>query len=110
MKSLLAVVLLIASSITSSAQFYYKDIIGTQDLNQMFQSYRNNKVSSVKLTGYDDKNLLTTDFAETHYIYPSSNILKISSRSNGLVTNQYYHFDNNGSIQNISDTSSSLVS
>jgi antitoxin component YwqK of YwqJK toxin-antitoxin module len=110
MKSLLPVIFFTASSLISSAQFYYKDIIGTQDLNQMFQSYRNNKVSTVKLTGYDDRNELTPDFSETHYVFPSSNVLKISSRNNGLVTNQYYHFDNNGSIQTISDTASSLIS
>ncbi len=110
MKSLLAAFVFLTAGLASSAQYYYKDIIGTHHLNQMFQLYKTNKVSMVKLAGYDDKNLLTTDFSETHYVFPASNLLKISTRSGGLVTNQYYHFDNNGLISTITDTSSSLIS
>jgi hypothetical protein len=110
MKSIFALILFVTSGVFTSAQYYYKDILGAGDLNQMFSLYKNNNVNTVTLTGYDDQGEKSKDYSETHYFFPSHNVIRITTRNNGEVTNQFYRFDEKGSITSISDTSSSLIS
>lgn len=50
-------------SLNASAQYYYRDIVGTQESNQLVQLYKSAQVSRVALTAYDANNTRTEDLA-----------------------------------------------
>jgi YD repeat-containing protein len=110
MKSIFLAVFPVLLSLMASGQFYYKDIIGTKENNQLIQSYRNNKIRHVSGTGFDGDGNRNSDFFETHDLYPERNMLKISTGNKQVITNQYYRFDNQGRVTAITDTSSGVIS
>lgn len=110
MKNISIAALSLASSLSLHAQYYYKDIIGTREINQMIHVYLENKVASVEATGYDGDGSRNGDFSETHNVFTDKNLLKISSRNKTSITSQYYRFDAGGSVTSISDTSSGIAS
>jgi hypothetical protein len=110
MKNIFFSILVFASSLSVRAQYYYKDIIGTQEMNQMIKLYTNNKVLFVTATGFDGDGRKNNDFSETHELMTARGLLKISTQSNTDITRQYYRFDQNGFLASVSDTSSSAIS
>ena len=110
MKNILGSFFILISSVTSHAQYYYKDIIGTREINQTIKLYLSNKVLSAEATGFDGDGVKNSDFSETHNFFAGNNLLKIATRNKTVITNEYYRFDSKGLLINMSDTSSSLVS
>ena len=110
MKNILGSFLILISSVPLQAQYYYKDIIGTREINQSIKLYLSNKVVSVEATGFDGDGVKNSDFSETHNFFAGKNLLKIATRNKTTITNEYYRFDSRGLLTNMSDTSSSLVS
>lgn len=109
-KSIITPVFILLSFLSLQAQYYYKDIIGTEEINQMIKLYTVNKVLSVTVNGYDGDGVKTNDFAETHEFLANQDLLKITTRNKTSVTTQYYRFDKNGKVTNLSDTSDSVIS
>ncbi|HET9825775.1 MAG TPA: hypothetical protein VFP87_10585 [Chitinophagaceae bacterium] len=110
MKNIFFAVIILTTSFSSTAQYYYKDIVGTQDINRMISLYRANKVVAVEATGFDGDGVKNSDFSETHNYFPDRDVLRISSRNKTSIDNQYYRFDTKGLLSSISDTSSAGVS
>jgi len=110
MKSIIATFTILAFTLSLPAQFYYKDIIGTADVNRVINLYQTNNVKTVTSTGFDEDGRKNAEFSETHYFFPERNMLRIATRNNQTVTNQYFRFDKNGLVTSITDTSLSLVS
>src|SRR5258705_8565472 len=107
MKNIFLSFLVLACSLSIHAQYYYKDIIGTQEMNQLVKVYTNNKVLMVTATGFDDAGTKNNDFSETHDFNATRGLLKISTQNQTDIINQYYRFDKNGFLTSVSDTSSS---
>ena len=110
MKNIPGSFLILISSVSLHAQYYYKDIIGTREINQSIKLYLSNKVVSVEATGFDGDGVKNSDFSETQNFSAAKNLLKIATRNKTTVTNEYYRFDTRGLLTNKSDTSPSLVS
>ena len=110
MKNILVAVFTLISFLSSKAQYYYKDIIGTQNINQMIKLYRDNKVVKVEATGFDGDGVKNSDFSEIHDFIPDHDLLKISTRNKTSIDRQNYRFENRGLLSSISDTSSAGVS
>lgn len=110
MKNTLAFAFILASSFPSRAQYYYKDIIGTREINQTIKLYLTNKVVSVEATGFDGEGVKDNGFSETHNFFAVQNVLKISGRNKTDISNEYYRFNSKGLLTSISDTSSSVIS
>ena len=110
MKNVLGSFFILVSSVTLHAQYYYKDIVGTRDINQTIKLYRSNKVVSAEAIGFDGDGVKNSDFSETHNFFADQNMLKIATRNKTVITNEYYRFDSKGLLTNLSDTSSSLAS
>jgi hypothetical protein len=110
MKNIPGSFLILISSVTLHAQYYYKDVIGTREINQTIKLYISNKVLSAEATGFDGDGVKNSDFSETHNLFAGNNLLKIATRNKTVITNEYYRFDPKGLLINVSDTSSSLVS
>ncbi len=110
MKNILGSFFILISSVTSHSQYYYKDIIGTREINQTIKLYLSNKVLSAEAIGFNGDGLKNSDFSETHTFLAGNNLLKIATRDKTIITNEYYRFDSKGLLINMTDTSSSLVS
>jgi len=110
MKNILGSFFLLIISATLHAQYYYKDLIGTREINQMIKLYLSNKVLAAEATGFDGDGIKNSDFSETHDFSATNNLLKIATRNKTAITNESYRFDSKGLLTNMSDTSSSLVS
>ncbi len=108
MKFLLPSFLLIASS--SGAQYYYNDIIGTQETNRQMKSYLENKVRSVSATGYDQRGTKATDFAEVQEIKENGRALRVSSVTNMNRSIIYSRFDAAGRVTSMIDSSTAIES
>jgi antitoxin component YwqK of YwqJK toxin-antitoxin module len=97
-------------SITLPAQYYYNDIIGTQETNRQMRSYRDNKVRTVSAAGYDQRGTKATDFSEFRELKENGNALRLSSIVNFNKTIIYSKFDANGRVISMTDSSAGIVS
>jgi hypothetical protein len=102
--------LLILSTVSMAlnAQYYYKDIIGTQEINDKMKNYRAAKVKSVIATGYDERGNKTADFNEWQDVQGNNSVLKITTRSGPNVSRTYYQFDNNTRVVNARDSATGM--
>jgi YD repeat-containing protein len=108
MKFLLPACLLLASS--ARAQYYYNDIIGTEETNRQMKSYLDNKVRSVSASGYDQRGTKATDFSEVQEVKENGQALRVSSISNMNRTVIYSRFDANGRVISVIDSSTAVES
>ncbi len=117
---------LIFFSIRSSAQYYYKDIIGTKESAELLTNYGTNKVQSVTLKTYTVNNtpldnflvrqeflpaqraLRTTTKSEfsnpsylTSYTDASGRVIKTTDSSEGMVNTSIYSYNNTGKLASI---------
>ncbi|HQV59866.1 MAG TPA: RHS repeat protein, partial [Chitinophagaceae bacterium] len=109
MKILLLPVTLL-TSLALQAQYYYNDIIGTQETNNLMKSYVANKVKTVSATGYDNRGVKATDFSEFQEVKENGRVLKNSSINNFNKTVVYSRFDEKGRVINITDSSTAIQS
>ncbi len=91
-------------SFTLHAQYFYNDIVGTQETNRQMQTYLANKVKTVTAVGYTANGTRATDFDELHELLESGKALKIVTMANSTRTASYNRFDGQGRVISISDT------
>ena len=106
------ILLLIASlvSLTLKAQYYYNDIIGTQEINKRMKTYVTAKVHSVTAAGYDPMGNKSPDFNEWQDVQANGSVLKITTRNGQAVTRTYYQFDDKTRLINARDSSADAES
>lgn len=110
MKPLLFAALLIFS-ISSQAQYYYKDIVGTSETADMIKNYKANKVSRVVLTSYDADNTKSDDFFVEQVYNPGESILHTHTRSDATGASVLTSFtDADGRVIKTVDSSAASVS
>jgi hypothetical protein len=105
---LLSVTLLL--SIGLHAQYYYNDIIGTQDINGKMKTYNAAKVQSVTAAGYDAGGKKTNDFNEWQDVQSGGSVLKTTTRNGQSVARIYYQFDTKTRLVNARDSSGDIQS
>lgn len=110
MKNIPVAVFTLISFLSSKAQYYYKDIIGTQNINQTIKLYRDNKVVEVEAIGFDGEGVKNSDFSETHNFFASNGLLKISTRNKTSIDRQSFRFNSRGLLSIILDTASGDIS
>lgn len=109
MKSVLLVVILLISA-TLNAQYYYNDIIGTQEVVAKMKTFLAAKVQSVTAAGYDPQGIKSTEFNEWQDVQANGSVLKITTRNGQNVTRSYYRFDNTTRLVNSRDSSGDIQS
>jgi YD repeat-containing protein len=111
MKSLLfATALLIALS--SSAQYYYRDITGTKESSDLIKTYMKNKVSRVMLTSYDADNTKSDNLYVQQEFSPAKRVLKTitaTGADNGNMSTVFTYADENGNIIKTVDSSGVVI-
>lgn len=128
MKALLSALVALVS-VSASAQYYYKDIIGTKESAELITAYRNHKVRSVRLNSYTINNtplesfsvqqeflpalqaLRTTTKTEytapsylTSYVDASGKVVKTTDSSAGVVNTSIYTYNDAGRLTSIVTT------
>ena len=97
-------------SVSLNAQYYYNDIIGTQEINNKMKTYLSAKVQSVTATGYDPMGTKSPDFNEWQDVQANGSVLKITTRTGQDVARTYYQFDNNIRLISARDSSTDAES
>ena len=100
--------LLTVCSLSGSAQYYYNDIAGTRETNQLMQTYQAQKVRMVSATGYDNKGVKATDFAEVQEIKENGRLLRLSAIRNFNKTVTISRFDEQGRVISIIDSAADI--
>lgn len=97
-------------SLTSQAQYYYKDIIGTKESAALITTYRNNKVSSVALNTYTVNNTPLENFLVKQEFLPSQQALRTTTKTD--YSNPSYltsYIDAAGRVIKTTDSSEGMV-
>lgn len=107
----LFLVAVIFSSLPATAQYYYKDIIGTRESADLIRNYKRHKVNRVVLTSYDADNTRIQDFLIDQQFSAATQTLRTTSRSgvsnpSTLIT----YADANGNVIKTVDSSNLVVS
>ncbi len=97
-------------SFALQAQYYYNDIVGTQETNRQMKAYLANKVRTVSVTGTDQRGVKTNDFSEFQEVKETGTVLKISAFNNLKKTVTYSKFDSQGRLIRMTDSSTAIES
>ncbi len=92
------------------AQYYYNDIIGTQEISNRMKTYMSARVQSVITNGYDNRGAKTSDFNEWQEVQYPKNTLKITTRNGQSVGRTYYQFDATGKLVSSRDSAAGIQS
>lgn len=96
-------------SVQASAQYYYKDVIGSSETAEIIRNYVSNKVRKVVLNSYDADGTRNENFLVTQSFDGST--LKTSSKSGDEDASLLTSFVNNlGQVIKTIDSSNALIS
>jgi hypothetical protein len=102
--------LMILTSLSVSAQYYYSDIIGTNETATTIKLYKQNKVSQVVLNSYDGDGTKSDAFFVEQTFSPATNTLKTATRSGITVESILTTFFNEkGQVSKTVDSSTALI-
>ena len=94
-----------------NAQYYYKDIIATNETNRQFQNLIANNVLTVTATGYDPNGIKDPEFSEVLQVIREMNALKTTTNNNLSAPGMLLQvFDNNNRLIRVSDSAADLIS
>jgi YD repeat-containing protein len=111
MKSLFFPALLLFS-LSSSAQYYYKDITGTKESSELIKTYMKNKVSRVMLTSYDADNTKSDNLFVQQEFSPAKKVLKTitaTGADNANMSTVFTYADENGNIIKTIDSTGVVI-
>jgi hypothetical protein len=107
MKNLLLIAVL-CTSVALNAQYYYNDIVGTQEINAKIKNFIAAKVQSITATGYDAQGRKSPDFNEWQEVQANQSILKVTTRNGQSVSRTYYQFDDRQRVIRARDSASDV--
>ena len=94
-----------------NAQYYYKDIIITNETNRQMQAFRQNKVLTVTAIGFDQLGVKNPDFSEVQEMMKNANALKIATSGNPVgLSILYMDFDKENRLIHSTDSSKDVLS
>lgn len=101
---------LLLISLSASAQYYYSDIIGTNETAATFKLYKQNKVSRVVLNSFDGDGIKSDAFFVEQTFSPTSNTLRTVTKS-GVTSESVLttFFNEKGQVSKTIDSSEALI-
>jgi len=102
---------LLTLSVFAQAQYYYKDIVGTSETNNLLKTYSTNNVQSVSLKSYEADGSISDNFQVDQVLDRSTKRLRTISRS-GVTDESILNawFDDNARLIKTTDTSGTSLS
>ena len=104
MKKALFLLLPLISLTSLNAQYYYQDVIVTNEITQRMATLNREKVRSITATGYDQRGAKSSDFNEWQDVLENGRLLKVTSRNGTVVERHYYSFDEEGKLVSLRDS------
>jgi YD repeat-containing protein len=101
---------LITLSLPSFSQYYYKDLVSSEETGRLMKTYLLNKVSIVLAAGYDPNGVKTNDFDEKREVLQNGTILKTTTRHNTDFTVSISRFSDQHRLLEITDSSAGFRS
>ena len=99
------------TTLNSSAQYYYKDIIGTKESSETIRNYRKNKVSRVLLNSFDGENVKDDKFyVEQQFSSAAGSLTTITHTETSDESILRSFADANGNVIRTIDSNNLLVS
>jgi len=96
--------------LSSQAQYYYKDILGTKESSQTIRNYMKNKVTRVVLNSYNANNEKDDDFYVEQQFSPATRSLRtLTSSGNTLPSVLTSYADANGNVTRTVDSNEIVV-
>ena len=93
------------------SQYYYQDIIGTNETTATIEVYLRNKVSRVQLTSFEANGMKSEDLVVEQIYNPRNQTLQTTTRSGSSDVSVLTSFiDKNGKVIKTVDSSASLIS
>jgi YD repeat-containing protein len=111
MKSLFSAAALLMT-LSSPAQYYYKDIVGTKESSELIKTYMKNKVSRVMLSSYDADNTKSDNLFVQQEFSPARRVLKTitaTGADNANMSTVFTYADENGNIIRTVDSTGVVV-
>jgi YD repeat-containing protein len=111
MKSLLSAFVLL-TALSSSAQYYYKDIVGIKESSDLMKTYMKNKVSRVMLTSYDADGTKSNNlFVQQEFSLNNHRLKTVTATGgdNGNASIVFTYADENGNIIKTVDSSGIVI-
>lgn len=109
MKSIFILSLLFIS-INSKAQYYYKDILGTRETNDLLKTYKDNKIVSVDILSTDAGGQKSENFLLNQRLDYNTGLLKTISKSGNAEESVLITFFNNkGQVIKSVDSTSTMI-
>ncbi len=96
---------------TLSAQYYYKDILGSKESNQLYTKYQALQVRTVAINSFEADGSKSPNFICEQLFVPANRSLKTTTQSD--VTDPSIlisYFDEKGNLSHTVDSSSTMVS
>ena len=84
MKKFFALLVLVLTCTLSMAQYYYLDVLGTQQTNQLFRTIRSQQLKKITVTSFDNRNESSPDFSLEQTITDNQIITKSKAIGNSL--------------------------
>jgi antitoxin component YwqK of YwqJK toxin-antitoxin module len=98
-------------SFSAKAQYYYKDILGTRETNQLLQTYKANKIISVTINSTEAGGEVADNFSVQQYLDLNAGILKTISKSGSTEQSVLTtFFDNKGQVVKTIDSAGTMIS
>jgi len=101
----------LSTCLAGSAQYYYKDIIGTSESSDIIRNYMKNKVSRVELTSFNSTNQKDENFFVEQKYDPADHSLRTTTRS--YITDESIlisYVNESGNVVRTLDSSSEVIS
>lgn len=104
MKTLFSVIVCVLS-LSASAQYYYKDIVGTKESSELIEAYRKTNVQAVTLKSYTINNTPIDNLAVQQAFSPSMQMLRTVTKTAYLPASYLTtYFDALGRIEKTTDS------
>ena len=106
MKAFAGLMIIMAFANPSIAQYYYQDIIASQQVTEKWKVYKDNKVKSVNIISFESNNLPTEGFLCRQMVKPDYTQISTYTKTNlTRETNITAFYSSGGILQKTVDTS-----
>jgi hypothetical protein len=96
--------------LSSQAQYYYKDILGTKESSETIRNYMKNKVTRVVVNSYNANNEKDDDFYVEQQFFPATRSLRTMTSSGNTVPSVLTSYaDANGNVIRTIDSNEIVV-
>lgn len=110
MRSLLLAAV-VFTSLSSFAQYYYKDIVGIKESSDIIKTYMKTKVTRVLVTSFDAENVKNDDFKVQQEFSFLEGVLKTTTQTTPEnATTLFTYVDANGNVTRTMETNGSVTS